>query len=458
VLGEPQKTDRPRETADLAAPTYHREVQGPDPFDGVAGWDLSKAWVRHIDGMLAKRAGEPHLAEPAARLARARGETVLVTGGVVRNALLGLARGTSDIDLVGTLRPPSFRDLAAEAMLEPFDGRAGGPDDPWRFRTTGPERFVHVFSSDEEHAIDYAPLRIDYRTHLLSDSPVWVYGTSLGPDARWRDASCNSLMYDPLTGRLYDPTENGLRDLGLRPSSLAGDPTAVNPRDVTVRPIDLPDSAPELHVARHVVRTLHLVLRFADTDADLRPVQQWASRHVAVIERALDHRDSAGDRLPLITKELRSSPQTAELIGMIWRHEHILATAFAADGLWHKIRAVLPTPAMLKPVGAQDQPPMVHGSALRTIEHVDGRWVAVDEVLGPSRPTRAAVAKYFRDELAGYESAVEDVEVDGKHLAGAAILRPAGDRKGPHYVELDDLLNPIVAQTGSLGPLPLDGG
>jgi hypothetical protein len=445
LVRHPDGSERLREATDLngCRPVY----RGPDPFDRVQGWDLSQGWVDRFNHLLQPLPPEPDLALHAARLAQKDGDVALITGGTVRDALLGVTERHGDIDLVGTLRSPAFRDLAVDAELLPYGGRPGGPDDRWHLRTRGSERFVTVLSPDEASTVDYAPMRVDYRPHPLSDrKPVWVYGTTLAADARWRDVSCNALVYDPEVGRLYDPTDHGLRDLGLKTSDLHAEPPSSVRRDVTLRPVDLPENAPLRHVALHVARVVLLIVRFADGALDTGPAERWVEHHAEVIERALRYRDSAGDRLPLLTKELRSLPRAAGVPALIARHRKPLSRTFSAGGLWAQLEAVVPTLEMLRQGGRQQRIPRLVGSALREIEHaVDGQGAtAATEVVGPSRPTRAALRKYFLDDLVGYEHAVDTVVVDGRVLTDVLVLRPDRDTPGVVYLELDDDQQPIT--------------
>ena len=114
------------------------------------------------------------------QLAAAGGEVYLV-GGIVRDALLGLA--TSDFDVATPLRPEVLKTLFPSAELC-FGGLS--------FQTAGLDFTITSFRRDGTYGDQRHPDSIEYVS-------------SVEADAQRRDFTVNAIYLDPATGVVLDP-------------------------------------------------------------------------------------------------------------------------------------------------------------------------------------------------------------------------------------------------------------
>lgn len=412
-------------------------ARGPGLFDDVESVELGPGWVARFADLVESRPGEPALARAVAE--RSERQTIL-TGGTVRDGLRGGDRREGDLDLAGTLRSCRFREIVDGIFTELFHGRPSTSNRRWEY-TTSPEQFVTVESYEPHHAVDYAPLRHGHRAHELSGGPVWVYGSTLRADVEWRDLTCNTVVLDLLPdgrGTLYDPTGRGLLDLGLASAQLRGDPTGAPLRELCLRPIDLPPDAPLRHAAIHLVRVIDHLARFADHGAVTTPIGAWAAAHQDVLLAAAEHREG-GSAEPLVVKELMTT-RRAEAVRWARGHQEELKALLGPE-LGETILGLMPRSKRLRSLGGA-RGLRLHGVALQVVRQEDGE-LRFGDVVGPSRPTAAAAAAFFGDDLVGYEHQVLEVDIGEGGPSPLLGLVPV-DRDGVTYLELDGSLQPIT--------------
>ncbi len=139
----------------------------------------------------------PEFARAFCDRARARGVTVWLVGGTVRDALLGLP--LRDVDLASSLSAEFVQDLVGDAReieVDPLLGSCG-----WREAMAhGDVEVVHTALREEA---DYGPERRPRTVRFIAD-PL--------RDAVRRDFSVNALYSDASSGELLDPF-GGVADL-----------------------------------------------------------------------------------------------------------------------------------------------------------------------------------------------------------------------------------------------------
>ena len=134
---------------------------------------------------------------PLTRAFREAGVTVYAVGGLVRNALLGLA--PTDIDICSRLLPEAVMEMCKGAGLRAFDQGA-------RYGT------VAILLSGGEK-VEHTTFRRDSYAPGGAHRPVGVsFGDEPEADAFRRDFTINALYARLGTGEVLDPT-GGLRDL-----------------------------------------------------------------------------------------------------------------------------------------------------------------------------------------------------------------------------------------------------
>jgi hypothetical protein len=183
----------------------------------------------------------------------ATGHRIWLAGGVVRDAVLGLAeRRVNDLDLSGTIPPGRFSDIAYQSL------RATRMSE---FRTTvtpGTLVCAVTYPGTEKDRL------IEYRGLAVGGFQFPAVGSTLIEDVRHRDFRFNSMFYDVLEHELFDPTGGGINDL-------LGDTRRFFPLKET-------DDAGAL--GEIVIRALKFALRWAGSvELDLAELNAWLSRH-----------------------------------------------------------------------------------------------------------------------------------------------------------------------------------
>lgn len=180
----------------------------------------------------------------------ATGHRVWLAGGIVRDAVLGVAqRRVNDLDLSGTVPPGRFSDIAYQSL------RASRMSE---FRTTvTPGSLVcavtHPGSMDR---------LIEYRGLNVSGFRFPAVGSALVEDARHRDFTFNALFYDVLEHELFDPTGSGVDDL-----------VGHKRKFVPLKETEDPYAQGEI-----VIRAMKFALRWAASELDLDELNTWLSR------------------------------------------------------------------------------------------------------------------------------------------------------------------------------------
>ena len=235
-------------------------VCGPGPFGPVPPDDLPHDRVhtaQSVDPTLALRVDAlldlPGSAwQPLARIllaaVHATGHRVWLTGGTARDLIAGEhLREVRDLDLTGTVPPGRFMDITYQAM------RASRMAE-LRMSVT-PDSLVCAVTPERSRQRLF-----EYRGLTGSGFHFPTVGSRLTEDARHRDFSFNSLMYDALGHVIIDPSGCGLDDLRspacrFRPLNAAPSPSAAT---------------------RIIVRAMKFALRWEDTrKLDLEPFRAW---------------------------------------------------------------------------------------------------------------------------------------------------------------------------------------
>ena len=165
----------------------------PDPNDPLA----PAALMARAQGVVEKQSA---LLEPLARLFAARGESLYIVGGSVRDAMLG--RGVHDLDFTTSARPAVIQEILAEWGEKVWD--------------TGIE-FGTVSAIRHGETVEITTFRSDLYDGVTRNPEV-TFGDTLDGDLVRRDFACNamaielSLVDDHLAPTFHDPV-NGLSDL-----------------------------------------------------------------------------------------------------------------------------------------------------------------------------------------------------------------------------------------------------
>lgn len=143
------------------------------------------------------------------------GYDVWMSGGLVRDALRSTNQDepqAGDLDLAGSIPPGTF----VEGILR----LAGRAELPYQFNPQNGVVALWTSPEREERLLEYAPLKaeIDRKESAI------CFGCDTERDAKWRDLTINTLLYDWSRGYVLDPTGMGLGDLPtpvLRPAGVS---------------------------------------------------------------------------------------------------------------------------------------------------------------------------------------------------------------------------------------------
>jgi hypothetical protein len=428
-------------------------VVGPDCFEAVDAYPLGPEWQARFDAMLEPRTGEPDLT-PALLSQRTGDEdtTIVVAGGAVRDVLLGLPRRVGDLDLAGTLLPQAFRKLV--------DGLERARSDPERLmrRLSLPPAkratVVKVVKEDERLALEYAPLVVGYYPPPFSGERTALFGTSFAANSSWRDLSCNSLLYGvdrDGRGVIYDPSGDGLGDIGLTPKGLRGSPEDARRRELCLSPIDIPEGMPDEMLIERIVRLLKLLPRFASDGADLAQVGEWSRRHQDRLRRAIVQKEPPSDRQadhPL-TGTLRNGLGDAE-IEQLCAHRAEYEEWLGSE-LWTIVWPLVPEHRPVRGL-ADRRTPSLHPRtrAFAPLVKVAGQWrVEYYDIEAPPDTTPRGLRRYLGNRFGGYGHTAASVLWDGREtIEILALAPPRGE--GTWYVELDGAGRLIVVDEQEL--------
>jgi hypothetical protein len=414
---------------------------GPDYFDEVDAHPIGPEWQLRFDAMLRTRPGEPDLT-PALLRRRLEDEnaTIVVVGGAVRDVLLGEPERQGDLDLAGTLLPQAFRRLVQELEGLPVGGNRELLTNPYRLPSAKRATVVKVVDTDIELALEYAPLLVD-RWRSPWGEPTPLFGSSFAANSGWRDLSCNTLLYglDKKKGWvLYDPTGDGLADIGLTPRRLLHTPDDTRRRDLRLCPVDIPEAMPDDMLIERIVRLLKLLPRFAEKDADLAQVGEWSRRHEARLQGAIVKKEPPVD-------QAADHPLTSALSNMLSDESIERIRARSADyenwlgaDLWKLVHPLVPGQRAVRGHGNRRRPRLHDRTgAIAPLVRVAGQWeVDSERVEAPSDTTPRGWRRYLGNRLGGYRHTVVEVLWGDREIADVLALAPALG-EGTWYVELD---------------------
>jgi poly(A) polymerase len=171
-----------------------------------------------------------------------------LAGGAVRDAVTAVAPNkVKDLDMSGTAPTGRFADIAYQAL------RAAGMSEG--LVTVSPSSLICAMAPPGT-----TKRMIEYRGLSVGGFPFPVVGSGLTEDARHRDYSFNSLLYDVLDRKLFDPSGTGLRDL-------LGTVRCFRPLSYSTNPYKRADV---------LVRAMKFALRWdGEVELDLRPLHAW---------------------------------------------------------------------------------------------------------------------------------------------------------------------------------------
>jgi hypothetical protein len=414
---------------------------GPDYFDEVDAYPLGPKWQLRFDAMLRTRPGEPDLT-PALLRRRIEDEdaTIVVAGGAVRDVLLGEPERQGDIDLAGTLLPQAFRRLVRELEDLSVAGDRALLKIPFGLPSAKRATVVKIVVRDEDLAVEYAPLLVD-RWRSPWGEPTPLFGSSFAANSGWRDLTCNTLLYGlDANGRgiIYDPTGEGLADIGLNRRRLLDAPDDARGRGLRLCPIDIPEAMPDQMLIERIVRLLKLLPRFAAKDADLRQVREWSRRHDARLRGAIVKEEPPVDQATDhgLTSALRNM-LSDEDIERIRTRSADYESWLGAD-LWTLVDPLVPGHRAVRGHGNRRRPRLHDRTgAIAPLVRVAGQWeVDGERVEAPSDTTPRGWRRYLGNRLGGYRHTVVEVLWGDREIADVLALAPALG-EGTWYVELD---------------------
>ncbi len=277
-----------------ANPAHHPTLErtGPHPYQQVDDRHVHHA---HALGPELVTAFEDLLYGPDAygylgalidRLA-ADSHDIWLVGGVPRDlvaqAVTGTAhhpatggRMTQDLDATGTAPAGAFRALVDEVLT--LDGESA--ELPVQF---SPQLLVHSVL-----AVHRERRTFEYRGLGLTGMPYPATGTDLLQDARQRDLTINTLLYDPVRRLVLDPLGRALADLGH------GSEDAPPPFRLTLPESPAhPDKCAEL-----LLRAAKFLIRWETrTNLDTTALRAWAASLPSDLSARLDDGPAGWPRL-----------------------------------------------------------------------------------------------------------------------------------------------------------------
>ncbi|MFE5941867.1 hypothetical protein [Streptomyces sp. NPDC056480] len=205
--GDERASGPPERSADPADhPTLERSGRPPahqlDDRHVHRASDLGPGLVAAFDGLLYGPEAPGYLDALVDRLA-SDGHGVWLAGGAPRDLVAGGAPETvRDLDATGTAPAGAFLRTVDEVLA--LDGRSA--ELPPRF---SPRSLVcSILSVRRDRRT------LEYRGLGLTGVPYPATGTDLREDARQRDLTVNTLLYDPVRQLVLDPLGRALADLG----------------------------------------------------------------------------------------------------------------------------------------------------------------------------------------------------------------------------------------------------
>jgi poly(A) polymerase len=234
------------EGAAAIAPMPPSDLSRPGQVIGAA--DLDPVLSGRIDALLdLHSAGWQPLIRPLVAAVHATGHRLWLAGGAVRDAVCNLPpEQTNDLDMSGTVQAGRFVDITYQVL------RATGKTEYPIF--VCPDDLVCSVKLTDDRTI------IEYRGLSVGGFQFPAVGSSLAEDARHRDFSFNSLVYDVMDHEIFDPSGHGLPDL-------LGDVRRFHPLKETDDPVQL---------AFVVLRAMKFALRWSGAaDLDFEPLHRW---------------------------------------------------------------------------------------------------------------------------------------------------------------------------------------
>ncbi|MER7725955.1 hypothetical protein [Streptomyces sp. NPDC096323] len=297
-----------------ADPAHHPTLErtGPLPYqqldDGrvhhadVVGTSL----VTAFEGLLYGPDAPGYLGALVDRLA-ADGHGFWLVGGVPRDLVKGAVAGTTrtpaadarayDLDATGTAPAGAFHTLVDE-VLTTVDGESA--ELSVRFSRHSLVCSVLTVRRDRR--------TLDYRGLGLTGMPYPATGTDLLQDARQRDLTINTLLYDPVRRLVLDPLGRALADLGH-----GGEATPPLLRLV------LPDSPARPDVcAELLLRAAKFLIRWETRPGlDTTALRSWAAHLPSDLAARLDTGPAGSSRLAALWGECVPGGPTAAQTHML---------------------------------------------------------------------------------------------------------------------------------------------
>ncbi|HEX8869559.1 MAG TPA: hypothetical protein VF821_28110, partial [Lentzea sp.] len=184
------------------------------------------------------------------------GHRLWLAGGAARDLLLGLpAHEVNDLDLAGTAPTGRFCDLAQQSL------RAMGMTEHY-VRVIPGSLVISIVTPPTTNRGRAPQQLIEYRGLNQSGFRFPAVGSQLAEDARNRDFTFNTILYDVLDHQVIDTSGSGLGDL-----------CGVKRRFV---PMSIAKSSPE--IANTLIRAAKFALRWSEeSELDLSPLHDWLS-------------------------------------------------------------------------------------------------------------------------------------------------------------------------------------
>ncbi|MFI9122549.1 hypothetical protein ACIGW0_24710 [Streptomyces bikiniensis] len=293
--GDERASGPPARSAD---PDRHPALErtGPPPYRQIDAGNvhhadaLAPGLVAAFEGLLYGPDAPGYLGALLDRL-DAEGHGVWLVGGVPRDLVAGAAAGaaggpatgggTHDLDATGTAPAGVFRTVADEVLA--LDGASAELP-----RLFSPRSLVCSVL-----AVRRGERTLDYRGLGLTGMPYPATGTDLLQDARQRDLTVNTLLYDPVRRLVLDPLGWALADLG-HGSGAAPPPLRIALPESPTRP----DVCAEL-----LLRAAKFLIRWeARPGLDTAALRSWAAGLPADLAVRLDGGPEGWSRLAELWK------------------------------------------------------------------------------------------------------------------------------------------------------------
>ncbi|MGW2304914.1 hypothetical protein [Streptomyces sp. NPDC001809] len=236
--------------------------------------DLRPGLVAALDGLLYGPQAPGYLGALVDRLA-SDGHDVWLAGGAPRDLVAGGApEAVRDLDATGTAPAGAFLRAVDEVLA--LDGDSA--ELPPRFSPRSLVCSVLTVHRDRR--------TLEYRGLGLPGMPYPATGTDLSEDARQRDLTVNTLLYDPVRRLVLDPLGRALADLGHE----HGSPGRLLRLDPPGRPTD-PVTCAEL-----LLRAAKFLIRWETrTGLDPTALRAWAVELPADLPARIDALDGSPD-------------------------------------------------------------------------------------------------------------------------------------------------------------------